>query len=415
MKTIVKVVIGVGIAVGLVAAGGGWYALGHRAGNQPKTTTVERGNVQAEVSFAARLEPVDEVAVGFEGGGTVSLVAVAIGDTVKAGQVLARADSRSQQLEAAQATTIRQLTEQEYQLLAGKAAHEAGNLAAENKQTIGARQQAVRDAKIQLDQAQEIWQQTVRESGDESSTAKAKLLAVQTATATYHAAQDALKATTTTTIKTNSSAVDAAGVAQAQLRLQEQTYTEQLAKVRLAKSTLVAPLAGVVTARNIEPGGLALAGQTAITIATTAKLELKAHITETDATKITVGQPASFTLDVYPDQATIIAQVSHLDPAAKIIDGVPIYEITLAIINPEPAWRPGLTANVTIATAQREQVLTISRRAIIRHGSEQFVKIPSGSGQITEQPITTGLIGSDGRVEVVSGLAAGATVIVPSL
>lgn len=413
MKTIVKVGIGVAIIVLVIAGAVGWRVWRGRAA-QPKTIQAERADLIQEVAFTGRLAPAREVSLGFESIGTVAQILVDVGDAVTAGQVVARLDTTSQQLEVAQAMSQRQLTQAEYEILAGKTAREAGNLKTENNQTLATRRQAVRDAKVELGQAQEIWQQTVRESGDESSTAKAKLLAVQAAESAYHAAQQALKLASATATKTNTSATDAAAVAAAQLRLQEQTYAEQIARVKLSKATLRSPVAGVVTAKNIEVGSVATSSQPAVTVATTNQLEIAAAITEADVAKLKLDQEAKFTLDAYPNLPAQVAKISKIDPAATVIEGVPTYKVTLSITNPDLSWRPGLTANVNSIAARREQVIVLPRRAIIRRGSDQFVRLQTPNGATQEQAVTTGLVGSDGRVEILQGLSGQETIVVPA-
>ena len=70
-----------------------------------------------------------------------------------------------------------------------------------------------------------------------------------------------------------------------------------------------------------------------------------------------------------------------------------------------------MTAEINISTAERSAVLAVPERAVISRGGRKFIRVLT-EGAVTEQTVQTGLRGSDGRVEITSGLKPGAEVIV---
>ena len=100
-----------------------------------------------------------------------------------------------------------------------------------------------------------------------------------------------------------------------------------------------------------------------------------------------------------------------MDPAEIIIEGVATYKVTLQFIEEDERIRSGMTANVDIIGDSRVGVLAVSQRALIRKNGEKTVKVLHGQ-EITEVKVETGLRGSDGNIEILSGLQEGDTVII---
>ena len=72
--------------------------------------------------------------------------------------------------------------------------------------------------------------------------------------------------------------------------------------------------------------------------------------------------------------------------------------------------KPGMTADITISTAQKENVIAIPQRAIIRQDGNKFVRVARGTA-IEQVQVQTGLQSSDGTIEILSGIAEGDRVI----
>lgn len=420
MKKWLKYMIGIAavlLVVGVIVA------VRSRGEKQPRTVRAERGEIKQEVSFSGRLAPEQEAELAFELGGTVTQVLAQLGQSVEKGQPLMVVDDRIAALELAKARADTAAAQEQKQLAWNEAQHDASQTQAENARLLEKKRQAVRDAKRELDQQQKVHSRTAIESGEVAATESARL-ALQAKESLYHAAQQDLTQTLKTVEKSNQLKQDAAEQAEATYLATTQASgrvaglssleaSRALAAVRLAKTTLRAPFDGVVTLADTGAGEYATAGKTVVTVATTGALELKADVPETDAAKLFSGAVADVTFDVYGSRETWKAEVISIAPAAKVIEGVPTFEIRLQLLSSDPRFKPGLTANIMVHTAQREHVLALPRRAIIRREGKEYVKVQDGETE-REIEVTTGLLGSDGRIEILSGLNGGEEIIVSS-
>jgi len=249
-----KKIIGISIlATVLLGAGGLIYmATRKKAPDTTSIATVERRTVKNDVELSGELEAETSATFGFESTGVIKNSPVKVGDAVSTGQILATLDSQTVALEAAKATADRANSADTAAVTLDSARSALKSTQTQNSTTLEAARQKVRDAKKEYDQSKEVWEQTVRESGDDSSITGARYSAVLTAQSLYHTAQQAL----TTTEKTALTAQDAA---QAKVDSAEAAYSaasqaslttkgvsslgalEQIAKIRLSKTVIRAP------------------------------------------------------------------------------------------------------------------------------------------------------------------------------
>ncbi len=408
-------IAGVGIVIVGLAI---WQFSRQNAPEGPRTVAVERRTITQDISFTGTVQAQETALLGFESVGTVQQVLVEIGETVAAGQVLVRLDSRTAELELAKAAADQASAQEELRLRSVKAEQDWKNTRAENARKVEQARQTVRDAKAKLDQAKEVWQQEVRESGDESVLAKSKFVLVLTDEAAYHAAQQALATAEKTAAKTNEDARAAADVAKEQYAATTQAAgntaglasleaLEGLAHVKLAKSVMTAPLAGTITKLDAKIGQIITAGATIATVATTDQVELVAQVTESDAAKINPAMAATVTFDAYPDTEQWRATVVRIAPAAVIVEGVPTFAVTLELPISDQRLKPGLTADIVVHAQKKEGVLAIPRRAVTSRDGQETVRVLQTDGSFTERAVVTGLVGSDGAVEITSGVSEG--------
>lgn len=410
------------LIIGLIVLAG-WALRAPR--EEIRTAPVETRRVAQEVTVTGRVAPKQEAKLAFEITGAVASILVKEGDTVTAGQALLRLDPQSATLELAKATADTLSTQDEAYKRWQKAATDWKNTKAENDATLNRYRQAVRDAKTSLDQAKEVWLQYQRENGDDAVLTKTAYGTYLTAQTSYNAAQQTLIITAKSAAKTTSTARATADIAKAHhtATTQASATDQALAAVKAAKSVLKAPFAGVVTTLDAEVGQLATAGTPVITVATTDQLEITANVPETDALKLKPDLTAKISLDAVPGppparlapfgggRPTLAGRVVTIAPAAAILEGVPTYEITIALLATDVALKPGLTADINIETAARDSVVAIPRRAIITRDGQQLVRVQEADETVREQNVTTGLLGSDGFIEITSGLTAGQTVL----
>ncbi len=185
-------------------------------------------------------------------------------------------------------------------------------------------------------------------------------------------------------------------------------------EAKLAKTVLRAPFNGIVTAIDVELGELAPANQKVAGLMSANTFEVKAQVPEVEIAKIAVGNTATITLDAYGTGVSFPATVSEVEPAETVVGGVPTYTTTLTFTQEDPRIRSGMTANITITGAERPNTLAIPASALSLHDGNRIVKIPARNKDgFTERTVTTGIFGSDGSVEILSGLSEDETVLVP--
>ncbi|MDO8552113.1 MAG: efflux RND transporter periplasmic adaptor subunit [bacterium] len=177
-------------------------------------------------------------------------------------------------------------------------------------------------------------------------------------------------------------------------------------KAQLAKTVIYSPISGIVTKQDAKLGEIATAGTVLTSIISDAKYQIEANVAEADIAKIKIGDDARVTLDAYGSDVVFGARVTKIDPAETIIDGVPTYKTTLQFVQNDARIRSGMTANTDIAGQKRETVLFIPGRAVLGKGTDKTVALVGGA-TTTEVKIETGLRGSNGDVEVISGLNEG--------
>jgi membrane fusion protein, macrolide-specific efflux system len=172
-------------------------------------------------------------------------------------------------------------------------------------------------------------------------------------------------------------------------------------------ATLTAPVAGTVTAVNIEPGadapsGVAIAIQSAALVVTT-------NVVESDVTKISVGQKATVTVAAI--NATLQGTVTSIAPAGSSSgsNGVVEYPVELTLDAP---WglRPGMSADVSIVTATATGVLAIPSRALDGTLGSYTVRVVNADGSTETRSVTVGIVTSS-LAEIQSGLQAGERVV----
>ncbi len=425
MKTFTKVIVVIIVVIVIIISFFIYRALKNND-EGPRTITAEYRSVIQDVTFTGQLESQTNTSLGFEVPGKISTIAVGVGEKVVAGQLLAQLDTTLAQLELAQANANQSSAEYEQYLTWQKSQTTYTNTKANNARTLATKRQAVRDAKNELDQTKKVHQQTVIENGDASSVSKTAHSAVLAKESIYHATQQALEESTKSVNKSNASAKGSADIAEAQHLSTKQTAgniaglssldaSRELAQVKLNKTSLTSPFDGIVTIVNNEPGETIITGATVIEIQTTNILQITAKVTESDAAKLSIGMSATIDLDAYPTNEGLSAKITTIAPAATIIEGIPTYETTLILDSKPDYLKPGFTTNITVHAAQQNNVIAVPRRAVIEKERKQIIRIIGNDGRISETEVTTGLLGSDGYLEIVSGLTKGDRVVIGNL
>lgn len=187
----------------------------------------------------------------------------------------------------------------------------------------------------------------------------------------------------------------------------------QSISAQLSKTRLVAPFDGVVTKQDAKVGEIASAGVGLTKVISSKAFQIEAHIPEADIAKVSVGDIARVTLDAYGSDVEFNARVVRTDPAETVIEGVSTYTTTFEFLKDDPRIKSGMTANIDVVTEARENVLTVPQWALGGTNDERTVKVMRGE-LVSTVTVVIGLRGSDGTVEVTSGLKEGDTVVVPA-
>ncbi len=177
-------------------------------------------------------------------------------------------------------------------------------------------------------------------------------------------------------------------------------------KASLAQSVIKAPFDGVITLQDAKVGATVLPGNTLVSIISQNKIYIEADISEIHIGKIAINNPVSITFDAFPTE-TFLGKVSYIEPGNVIVDGVVNYKIRISLTNPENKIRNGLTSNLKIQTAKKENVLSLPLYAILKENNQTFVNKIIEADRTQKIPVVLGLVGSNSMVEILSGLKAG--------
>jgi RND family efflux transporter MFP subunit len=198
-------------------------------------------------------------------------------------------------------------------------------------------------------------------------------------------------------------------IASARARVAEQAARVQRARAAYGDTQLLAPVDGIITKVLVKQGE-ALPSGPAITMLGDAPYRIETYLAEVDVPLIALAQSGSIEIDAFPSVYNSLI-LSEIDEAATDRDGVPKYRVKLDFVSPRQDLRVGMTGDTEIITGLREDVLFVPRRAVIEGGDGSRMVRVLRDGTIDEVPVTTGMEGSDGEIEV-EGVEEGDTVIV---
>jgi len=184
------------------------------------------------------------------------------------------------------------------------------------------------------------------------------------------------------------------------------------AQTILNNSVLTAPVAGTITQVDIKVGEQAVASKEVIVLQDVENLHAEADVSEADVASLQVGQSIDYTFDALGPDKHFAGKVLSINPASTVISGVVDYLVKGTLDN-IPNIKPGMTANMTILVAQKNNVLAVPSTAIINKNSKQYVRIPNDKSDKTynEVLVQTGLQADGGLVEITSGLNDGQEII----
>ncbi len=284
------------------ALGGGWWYFNSSHADVPQyqTAQVTRGNITQTVTATGQVGPVLNVQVGSQISGTIKRIFVDYNSVVKSNQVIALIDPSTYQINVHKA---------EAQLANSKA-----NLAL-------ATAQAERNSSLYTSHL-------VAASDYDTAIAQRDQAAAQ---------------------------------------VQSDEAALENARVDLSRCTIYAPVDGVVISRNVDVGQTVAASFNTPTLFMIAndlsKMQIDALVSEADIGGVAVEQDVNFTVDAYPYR-TFRGKLGQIRYGAITNQNVISYDCVVQVSNPDLKLLPGMTANVSIITAERQNVLKIPNAAL---------------------------------------------------
>ena len=288
----------------LVAAGvvAAWLLLrpSKGAGITLETAPTSRITIRNSVTATGTVEPVTEVDVGTQVSGIIDKLYVDYNDVVKAGQLIAEMDKVTLQAELESAQAELASCKAEYE-------YQLKNYT---------RTKALHEKELVSDQEYDDATYLYEKSGAAYDQAKAAMVKVER---------------------------------------------------NLGYATITSPIDGVVISRAVEEGQTVAASFETPTLFTIAhdltQMEVVADVDEADIGQVAEGQRVEFTVDAYPDD-TFEGTVEQVRLEATTESSVVTYEVVITAYNPDLKLKPGLTANVTIFTLEKDNALAVPTKAL---------------------------------------------------
>lgn len=201
----------------------------------------------------------------------------------------------------------------------------------------------------------------------------------------------------------------------------------QRAQTNLGYATITSPIDGVVLSKSVEEGQTVAASFSTPELFTIAQdltnMQVVADVDEADIGDVKEGERVTFTVDAYPDD-TFEGEVKQVRQEATTTNNVVTYEVVISAPNADLKLKPGLTANVTIYTAERKGVLSVPSKALRftpqkeTVGKMKIVDVANAKNKvwtiegnsIVAHKVNIGM--TDGtNTQIVSGIAEGTKVI----
>jgi RND family efflux transporter MFP subunit len=361
MKKLKKWQIAVAI---IVVVGGGyyWYQKAHAPSTQLQyvTAPAEKGTLTTSVSGSGNVvvdqsENIDPTITG-----TVSNLAVNVGDKVKKGQILFSIVNDQLGIAASSAAT-----------------------------SVTQSQQSLESAKAAQKQAQYNYDH------NSSGLAQKKILNNQ-----LQAANTSLDA------------------AQQNIDVANEKYQSALSDV--AKMSVTAPIAGTVNAVNIKNGddlsklSSGSSRTVPIIIGDLATSEAQVQINEVDVPNVQLGQKAMMTFSAISG-LTVSGKVVKMDSLGTVTQGVVTYNATISFDTLDPRIKPGMSVSANIITSVKQDVITVPNSAIKTKGNATYVQVlPSGQTVPQQVSVQTGAANNT-DTEITSGLNVGDNVVTKTI
>ena len=429
MSRKVITIVGV-IALVLIAVVGAWMGWSRRGAEAVIVASV--GRVAQTVVATGRVAAVTEIVIANKIPGRIKAVLVKEGDVVQSGQPVVQFDDHEAQADLrtmeARVTGARVEVRRAQASVASARARWAEIKAAARPQEIERARSDVLQAKERWDNAElertrfdqllkngHVARQQRDAVATEAEVAKARLRSAQETLSLVQAGARS---------ETVASAWAQVQETESELRRAESQVPLAIAELERARATLrtgtvESTIDGKVTKKMVEPGEAVDIGTPLMVLADVSRVVVKAEIDETDLGKLRVGQNADVTSDAFPGR-TFPATIYEIgqavgkrkirpDDLVKIAD-MKVLETKLEVTRGGEDLKLGMTVDVRVLVAQKDQVLVIPKH-LVQVGKKEAIVAVKGPMGLVNRRITLG-IWDDARVEVTGGLSPGDRILV---
>ena len=346
------------------------------------TAIARVGNITENRQYTGTTQPLQTVAWRSQTEGVLLNLSVKIGDRVNQGQVIGRLDDR---------------------LLATEIAGETAELNALQSELAQARIQ-VKNAEIKLEEARIQLEQAKSDARRYQELASTGLIAQQQAESYQTAAKVAQKAVLTAQEAVRLEA-EAVAVEQGRIASQEAAIAES--QQRQTYSQILAPISGVVTAKNSEPGSLIRPGEEVVTIGDFSQIKINLPLSELDLDEVEVGQQVNIKLDAFGDR-TFTGRVNRIAPTTNAASRQIPVEIILD--NRDNQIKGGLLARVSFTSVANKSIVVPESAIIAEDGANYIFTIAQTNsenrGSVNKRKVIIG-DRANGKVEITAGISPG--------
>lgn len=179
-----------------------------------------------------------------------------------------------------------------------------------------------------------------------------------------------------------------------------------LIKKQIIDNIILAPMDGQITKINYEIGEQVNSAKAVITMLTENNFEVEVDISESDIFKVKTNDSVAVTFDAFGENRKFNGVVYFIEPASTSIQDVIYYKVKIKLTDDAETLKDiksGMTSNVEITTNSKDNVLSVPSRAVLeKTGDGKYVRVLRANNQVEEIPVTVGLSGNEGMVEVIS-------------
>ena len=343
------------------------------------------GEIENTNTFTGTTKVKEETSVTAEMGGTIQEIYVTLGQQVKKGDKLLAIKGDDAQNSVKQAQAALDIAKASY-------TNSKNSLSESLKTAQRNYDEAKRshDAKTQLYQAEAISEDEFKKSQASFDQAKQSLDMAQKS---YDEAN-------------GKSVAELEDLAEKQLNQAQVTY--DIAASNLRKLTLIAPVDGIITAKNFDANELISQQQPAFVISSPNILQIDLKVTQTELPKFSAGQEVDVTIDKKPVKGTVRYVPTAVNAATSL------YNVEILVDNSQGEFKAGMSADVEISIEKQEQAITIPKKAIFGEDGKKYVYVASSENKSVKTEVTTG-IETTTTMEIKSGISKDDTVVIGGL